>query len=139
MNDEEVIAAFHRVLTLKDRAVCASIDAANCRTSHDWRKSREASGALEEAIEQFEKVIVALTQGPRSIHIDDLTVRYSLTEMPAIKRAIDAICNNEPARAVRHLAKVGESREQSALALEQHRRTWEANAIVQAVSGKPQG
>jgi hypothetical protein len=68
MNEDEVIAAFHRVLALKDRAVCASIDAANCQTRYDWQNSHEASDALEAAIEQFEKMIAALAAGHRSMN-----------------------------------------------------------------------
>lgn len=64
MNEDEVIAAFHRVLQLKDRAVCASIDAGNCQTRYDWQRSHEASDALDTAIEQFEKMIAALARGP---------------------------------------------------------------------------
>jgi hypothetical protein len=70
MNEEKVITAFHRVLELKARAVCASIDAANCQTRHDWQKSHEASDALESAIEQFEKMIAALAQGVSSMAVD---------------------------------------------------------------------
>jgi hypothetical protein len=66
MDEDKIIAAFHRVLLLKDRAVCASIDAANCQTRYDWQKSHEASDALEAAIEQFEKMIAALAEGQLS-------------------------------------------------------------------------
>lgn len=135
LNQESVIAAFHEVLRLKDREVCASVDAANCQTTHDWRKSHEAADALAEAVERFEGTLAALTHEPPMITIQDLAVRYSDLEIAPAKQAIDAIRASEPAKAIARLAKIVEAREQASLTAQRERRTQEAKAIEEYVKG----
>src|SRR5690349_15446977 len=113
MNPENVIASFHQVLALKDRAVCASIDAANCRTPYDWQRSHEAADALAEAVDRFEALLAALAEASPLLGHGDL-VRYSDSETASIVKAIDAIREEQPARAIVQLATVVERRERSA-------------------------
>ncbi|MFV8753656.1 hypothetical protein ACNOYE_24135 [Nannocystaceae bacterium ST9] len=134
MNGDEILAAFHRVLTLKDREVCAAIDAANCQTAYDWRKSHEAKDALAEAVEQFEQTIAALAHDPPMITLQDVLARYSSADAASVKQAIDAIRESEPARAIARLAKVAEAREQFSIASERQRRTREAQAVERHVT-----
>lgn len=133
MKHQNVIASFHQVLALKDRAVCASIDAANCQTPRDWQKSHEASDALAEAVDRFEALLATLTESPVLFDRSDLA-RYSTAEAASVVAAIEAIREEQPARAIIQLAKIAEAREQFANAREQQRRTREANAIVQVAS-----
>jgi hypothetical protein len=133
MTHQDAIASFHRILALKDRAVCASIDAANCRTPYDWKKSHEADDTLAEAVDGFEALLAALGEDPPLLGRDDL-VSYSSAEAATIVKAIEAIREDQPARAIAQLSKITEAREQLATQREQQRRAWEANAIAQAES-----
>jgi hypothetical protein len=45
--------AVDKLLSLKDKAVCAQIDAGACRTETDYKRKRHAEEELEEAREVF--------------------------------------------------------------------------------------